>query len=205
MSATRIDFTDISELTPAQAYEQGFLDAYRHMQLPLLRVPEYKALSEEKRNAAPGCAGEPKAPEMPAPSPSSASVAFAAVPTALPESVVDRAELSMALMYWMDLLSDADALSQSVVAERIARDMGKDAPDVIVVPRSAREFIESAQRMPPAQLERYLQRYGVVPGPADAQSSAGSLLDQLKRLQRVPEIRELERIDEQMIVRKPWA
>lgn len=117
---------------------------------------------------------------------------------------MNRAELSMALMYWMDLLSDADMLPLRVVAERIARDMGKDSPDVVVVPRSAREFVELTERMPTAQFERYLQRYNVVPGPEYAQSSTGSLLDQLKSLQRLPDIRELERIDEQMIVRKPW-
>jgi len=191
MESLRFQFTETDTLTPAQAYEQGYLDAYRHMKLPLLRVPAYNKLPREKLEA-PGCGShdptrvsvvEAVAVETPslrdnaavAPNITTALKEIVAqapqeISSATPEAIStgERERLESVMMYWIDLLTDQSQLTPSEISERIARDMVRvfaaeaSTPLITVIPRNPGELFMNIKSVPDEKLKAYLVRYNVV-------------------------------------------
>jgi hypothetical protein len=131
-------------------------------------------------------------------------------------------EMWNALYYWLDLLSDSCERSLSSVAQAVATDMNdkftlaqragklvRSAQPFPTPPLNLAEFRARLSDIPDSDLETYLATYGVVPwvgNPADAPApptKAGSLHEQLQRLQSVSDIGAFESYDSSTQVPRP--
>lgn len=234
MESLRFQFTETDTLTPAQAYEQGYLDAYRHMKLPLLRVPAYNKLPREKLEA-PGCGShdprqvsvvEEVAVETPmlavAPNIPNVTTALKEIVAQAPQeissaiaepiSTSDREKLESVMMYWIDLLTDQSQLTPSEISERVAKDMVRvfaaeaSTPIITVIPRNPGELFMSIRSIPDEKLRAYLARYNVVsPNMLPAETfPPRSLQGILDAFQHESDVKLLQQLDRDMSVSVPW-
>ena len=137
-------------------------------------------------------------------------------------------ELHSALLYWLDLLTDDCRAHCLEMARAIANDMNikfavwkergqpiRDATPFPQLPNSMDEFRAGLDKIPSGELEDYLIGYKVVPPKVsvsqplqlgEKEGLAGSLLEQLQRLESVGSIDQFEKYDlDTKVMRPPTA